>query len=322
VLSHKNIQANRFQLSACVDFTSVDIVFNALPLFHSFGLTGGMLLPVLSGLKVFLYPSPLHYRIIPELSYDTNATILFGTDTFLSGYAKLAHPYDFYSIRYVFSGAEKLKEETRKLWSEKFGVRIFEGYGTTETSPVIATNTPMHNRPGTVGRLLPAIHYKLEEVAGITEGQRLLVKGPNIMLGYLRAENPGVIDPPPAGWYDTGDIVSIDNDGYLKILGRAKRFAKIGGEMISLPAVENYLNQLWPTFQHAVISIPDAKKGEQLVLVTTNPQAAREEILTFAKANSIPEIMIPKKIITLDKLPLLGTGKTDYVAITKLVAEM
>ena len=212
VLSHENIQANRFQLSSRIDFRSKDVVFNALPIFHSFGLTVGTLLPILAGIKTFFYSSPLHYRIVPELVYDTNATIMFGTNTFLSNYARFAHAYDFYSVRYIFAGAEKLDEETRKVWSEKFGVRIFEGYGTTETSPAISTNTPMHNKPGTVGRLMPGIKFKLEEIEGITDGKKLLVKGPNVMKGYLLASNLGVIIPPQDGWYDTGDIVAIDDN--------------------------------------------------------------------------------------------------------------
>ncbi|MDG1858232.1 MAG: AMP-binding protein, partial [Emcibacteraceae bacterium] len=261
VLSHKNIQSNRYQLSARVDFTPSDCVFNALPIFHSFGLTGGLLLPILSGLKIFLYPSPLHYRIVPELIYDSNATIMFGTDTFLSGYARFAHPYDFYSMRYVFAGAEKLKPETKSLWAEKYGVRILEGYGATETSPVLSVNTAMQAKNSTVGRLLPGIEYKLEDVPGIEIGGRLIVKGPNVMKGYLRAENPGVLEKPKDGWYDTGDIVEIDDEGYITIAGRAKRFAKIAGEMVSLTAVEGIVSALWPEDGHAVVALPDPKKG-------------------------------------------------------------
>lgn len=319
VLSHANIQANRFQLSSVVDFTASDKVFNALPIFHSFGLTGGMLLPLLSGLEVFLYPSPLHYRIIPELVYDTNSTILFGTDTFLSSYAKYAHPYDFYSIRYVFAGAEKLREETRVVWAQKFGVRIFEGYGATETSPVLATNTPMQNKVGTVGRFLPGIEYKIEPVPGIEDGGLLKVYGPNIMKGYLLDKQPGVLIPPSQGWYDTGDIVSIDNEGFVTIKGRVKRFAKIAGEMVSLTMVEQQINSLWPEHQHAVISIPDAKKGEQLILVTTHSEATREAMVTHLKNNRIAEIAIPKTILIHPAMPLLGTGKIDYVSIKKIV---
>ncbi len=319
VLSHINIQANRYQLGACVDFTPIDIAFNALPLFHSFGLTGGMLLPVLSGLKVFFYPSPLHYRIVPELTYDTNATILFGTDTFLNGYAKYAHPYDFYSVRYVFAGAEKLRDETRKIWMHKFGVRILEGYGATETAPVLAANTPMYNQVGSVGRLLPGISYKLEPVEGVVDGYRFIVSGPNVMLGYLRTTNPGVLEPPPDGWYDTGDIVDMDDAGFITIKGRAKRFAKVGGEMVSLTAVENYISEIWPHIPNAVVAIPDIKKGEQLILITTSAEITREAIVSHFRKEGISEIHIPKKIMRIDKLPVLGTGKTDYVTLLKNV---
>jgi len=321
VLSHNNLQANIMQLGSRIDFSPLDKVFNSLPVFHSFGLTGGTLLPILSGMKIFFYPSPLHYRIVPELIYDTNSTIMFGTDTFLTGYARFAHAYDFYSLRYIFAGAEKLHEETRKVWSEKYGVRIFEGYGATETSPALTSNTPMHNKPGTVGRLLPAIDYKLEEVPGIDQGGKLLVSGPNILHGYLFADEPGKVQPPEDNWYDTGDIVEVDEEGFISIKGRAKRFAKIAGEMVSLTAVETYLNDLWPDNHHAIISIPDKKKGEQLVLVTDLEDANRTPIVTYAQKNGISELSIPRKIKIVDKVPILGTGKTDYVSIGEMVKE-
>lgn len=321
VLSHKNFQSNRYQLNARVDFGPSDIVFNALPVFHSFGLTGATLLPILSGIRTFLYPSPLHYKIVPMLSYDVNSTIMFGTDTFLSNYARFAHPYDFYSVRYVFAGAEKLREETRKKWSEKFGVRIFEGYGATETAPVISTNVPMQNKTGTVGRLLPSIKYKLEPVEGVTEGGRLWVKGPNVMMGYLFADNPGVLVPPENSWYDTGDIVEFDTEDYIQIKGRAKRFAKVAGEMVSLGAVEEYICKIWPDHQHAIISTPDPKKGEKLILASTSPHAERSIILKYFRENGIGEINMPKQIHIMDKLPLLGPGKTDYVSLKALFME-
>lgn len=321
VLSHQNIQSNRFQLSSRVDFSSRDTVFNALPIFHSFGLTGGTLLPLLSGIKTFFYPSPLHYRIVPELVYDTNATIMFGTNTFLANYARFANAYDFYSIRYVFAGAEKLDEETRKIWSEKFGVRIFEGYGATETSPALSTNTPMHNKPGTVGRLMPGVKFKLEEIPGITDGKKLLVSGPNVMKGYLLAANPGVIVPPQDGWYDTGDIVAIDEKGYISIKGRAKRFAKVAGEMVSLTAAEANVGKLSPSFAHAIVAVADAKKGEQLVLMTTDFALKRSDISSYFKQVGFTELAVPKDIIAVEKLPLLGTGKVDYVAVKESVSK-
>ena len=319
VLSHVNIQANRYQLASRIDFGPKDIVFNALPIFHSFGLTGGALLPLLSGVRTFLYPSPLHYRIVPELIYDSSATIMFGTDTFLAGYARFANPYDFYSIRYAFAGAEKLKDETRKLWSDKYGVRIFEGYGATETSPGISINTPMHYKTGTVGRLLPGIEYHLEKVQGIEEGGRLIISGPNIMKGYLMPNNPGVLVATEKNTYDTGDIVDFDDEGYVSIKGRVKRFAKIAGEMISLTAVETFISELWQDQNHVVVTIPDAKKGEALVLVTDYADAKRTEISAYAKKHGISELSVPKNIKIIGAVPLLGTGKTNYVAVQELV---
>ena len=319
VLSHGNLLANRHQLAAVIDFNPTDIVFNALPMFHSFGLTAGTLLPMLSGVKTFVYPSPLHYRIVPALVYDTNATIMFGTDTFLMGYAQVAHPYDFYSVRYIFAGAEKVKAETKRIWADNFGLRILEGYGATETSPVISTNTPMHFKAGTVGRFMPGMTYELEPVPGIEQGGRLTVSGPNVMLGYLREENPGVLEEPENGRYDTGDIVSIDDHGFVTIQGRVKRFAKIAGEMISLSAVESYVNAVWSEHMHAVVSIPDPRRGEQLVLVTEKADASREPLLAYAKDQGIAEIMVPKTIRIVDRMPVLGTGKLDYVGVKNLV---
>jgi acyl-[acyl-carrier-protein]-phospholipid O-acyltransferase / long-chain-fatty-acid--[acyl-carrier-protein] ligase len=321
VLSHKNIQTNRGQLASRIDFGPSDIVFNALPIFHSFGLTAGTLLPMLSGVKVFFYPSPLHYRIIPELVYDTNSTIMFGTSTFLQNYAKYAHPYDFYSIRYIFSGAEKLKEEVYRLWLEKFGIKIFEGYGATETSPIISANTPMHSKFGSVGRIMPGMVAKLEEVAGVTEGKRLFVSGDNIMLGYILHEKPGVLTPLKDAIYDTGDIVYIDDEDYIYIKGRAKRFAKIAGEMVSLTAVEGFISALWPNFIHAVLSTPDDRKGEQLILVTTNKDAVKQEISNYAQNEKIGKLSVPANIIIVDKIPLLGTGKTDYIILQQQIIE-
>lgn len=325
VLSHRNILANGVQLSTRIDFTAHDIIFNALPMFHSFGLTAGTLLPLLSGMKAFFYPTPLHYRIVPEMVYETNATIMFGTNTFLKGYARFAHPYDFYSIRYVFAGAEKVHADTRNIWSERFGIRILEGYGATETSPVLASNTPMENKAGTVGQFIPGVEYKLMPVPGVKNGGRLVVKGDNVMLGYLLHDRPGSIQTPSAelglGSYDTGDIVSIDTEGFITIQGRAKRFAKIGGEMVSLTAVEEFVSRTWCDRIHAVVSIADEYRGEQLVLVTNMQQTDRGQLVSAARAEGLAEINIPKRILSVKDVPLLGTGKTNYPAVTELVMQ-
>jgi acyl-[acyl-carrier-protein]-phospholipid O-acyltransferase / long-chain-fatty-acid--[acyl-carrier-protein] ligase len=246
---------------------------------------------------------------------------MFGTNTFLSGYARVANPYDFYSVRYVFAGAERIKDETRQTWMEKFGLRILEGYGATETAPALATNTAMMYRAGTVGRLLPGIEHRLEKIEGVERGGRLQVKGPNVMLGYLKVEQPGVLQPPKDGWYDTGDIVDIDADGFITILGRAKRFAKIAGEMVPLGAVEDFILKVWPDKAHAVVALPDSRKGEALVLVTEHKEAERSALGAAARQHGVPELFVPRAIVTVDKLPLLGTGKADYMAARKLAEE-
>ena len=322
VLSYRNILSNVAQAEARIDFGRDDRLFMALPAFHSFGFMGGIVLPLISGVPTYLYPSPLHYRTVPELVYGICATYMFGTDTFLAGYARMANPYDFRSLRYIVAGAEAIKEATRRIYLEKFGLRILEGYGVTETSPVLALNTPMFNKFGTVGRLMPGMEARLENVPGVEDGAgRLFVAGPNVMLGYLRADNPGVLEPPPEGWYDTGDIVAIDDQGYIAIKGRAKRFAKIGGEMISLAAVEMLAAELWPSYNSAVVAVPDARKGERLVLVTDKHSATRADFQAYARGKHASELMFPSEVIILDKLPLLGSGKPDLVTLQKFVSE-
>jgi acyl-[acyl-carrier-protein]-phospholipid O-acyltransferase/long-chain-fatty-acid--[acyl-carrier-protein] ligase len=321
VLSHRNMLANAAQAAARIDFGREDKVFNVLPMFHSFGLTVGTMLPLVSGVPIYLYPSPLHYRTVVELIYGVNATIMFGTDTFLTGYARVAHPYDFRSVRYILAGAEPVKEATRRTYMEKFGLRILEGYGVTETAPALALNTPMFNKSGTVGRILPGMQVRLEKVEGVEEGGRLCVSGPNVMLGYLKVDNPGVLEKPPEGWHDTGDIVTIDEQGFVTIRGRAKRFAKIGGEMISFAAVEALAAELWPQAPSAVAAVPDARKGERLILVTQQKDATRAQFQQFARAKHASELMVPSEVWVLDKLPLLGSGKVDMVAVAKHVHE-
>jgi acyl-[acyl-carrier-protein]-phospholipid O-acyltransferase/long-chain-fatty-acid--[acyl-carrier-protein] ligase len=321
VLSHRNMLANAAQAAARIDFSREDKVFNVLPVFHSFGLTVGVMLPLVFGVRVYLYPSPLHYRTVAELIYGVNATIMFGTDTFLAGYARVAHPYDFRSLRYILAGAEPVKESTRRTYMEKFGLRILEGYGVTETAPALALNTPMFNKFGTVGRILPGMEARLEKVEGVEEGGRLYVRGPNVMLGYLKVDNPGVLERPPEGWHDTGDIVSIDEQGFVTIRGRARRFAKVGGEMISLAAVEALASDLWPNALSAVVALPDPRKGERLILLTQQKGATRSDFQSFAKAKHASDLMIPAEVWLVEKLPVLGTGKVDMMAVAKLVEE-
>lgn len=324
VLSHRALLANVAQVRAVIDMHPTDKVFNALPMFHSFGLTGGTLMPILTGMSVFLYPSPLHYRIIPELIYDRNCTLLFGTSTFLGNYAKFAHPYDFYRLRYVVAGAEKVTEDVRSAWFDKFGIRILDGYGATETAPVLAVNTPMAFRKGTVGQILPGIESRIVPVPGIERGGMLHVRGPNLMSGYLRFERPGMIEPPHSdlgnGWYETGDVVEQDNEGFITIVGRVKRFAKVAGEMVPLELVEKIAVAASNGNQHAATTLPDTRRGESIVLFSTDPALTREALQQAAQAGGHPEIAVPRTIVAVETLPLLGTGKVDYVALQKMAA--
>lgn len=320
-LTNTNLVSNARQIYAHADgmLSPADTVMNPLPMFHSFGLTAATLMPVLNGLKTVLYPSPLHYKQVPKLIGDTKATVLFATDTFLQGYGRAASDGELNSVRFVIAGAERVKDATRAMWS-KTGTTILEGYGATECSPVLACNLPSGNRPGSVGRLIPGIEPRLHPVEGITEGGKLVVRGPNVMAGYILAERPGVLVKPEGGWHDTGDIVTIE-DGFVTIRGRAKRFAKIAGEMVSLAAVEMLAQDVWPDNQHVVISLPDPKKGEQLVLVTDNPLAQRGELLAHAQTEGVPELWVPRSIQIVEQIPVLGSGKVDLAATHTLARQ-
>jgi len=321
VLTNANLVSNIAQSIAQLSTVLLpgEILLNPLPMFHSFGLTAGTFVPLFSGVKCALYPSPLHYKQIPKFIEKVKATLMVSTDTFLAGYARAAEPGQLASLRYAVAGAEKVKEPTRELWSQT-GAEILEGYGVTETSPVLAVNVPEDNRHGTVGRLLPGIETRLEPVPGLNEGKRLFVRGPNVMAGYIFADNPGIIVSPKDGWHDTGDIVSID-DGFVRICGRAKRFAKLGGEMVSLGAIETLACGLWNDAQHVCLSFPDPRKGEQLLLVTDKAAANKDELLAYARQEGFPELWVPKSILVVSAVPLLATGKVDLQATVEMARQ-
>lgn len=323
VLSHWAILSDIEQVFSIIDVSRADKILSAMPVFHSFGLTAGFMLPVVSGIRLFLYPSPLHYSIVPELFYDRDATVMFATPTFLKHYAKRAHPYDFRKVKMLLGGAEKLTDEIRNTYMDKFGVRVLEGYGATECAPVIAVNTAMRYKAGTVGEILPLMEWKLEKVPGIEEGGLLHVKGPNVMLGYWRESNPCVLEPPQSvfgpGWYATGDLAVVDDDGFLQLRGRVKRFAKVAGEMISLEVVEKIAETASPKHIHGAVNRPDPGRGEMIVLCTQDKDLKRDQLQAAARELGAPELAIPRRIVYIDKIPLLGTGKKDYPKLTQLV---
>jgi len=320
-LSHFNILANVEQVRAHIPLFVTDVLFNPLPTFHSFGLTVGALMPLYLGIQTVMHPTPRQPHEIVRRIAERKATILLSTDTFVSQYARAAEPGAFDSLRLAVCGAERVRDETRALMRRFGKTELLEGYGVTETSPVLAANQPGANRSGTVGHMIPGIETRLEPVEGIRGAGRLFVRGPNIMLGYLKPDAPGEIVPPEDGWHDTGDIVAFDDDGYLAIRGRLKRFAKIGGETVSLTAIENCAAALWPDYAHAAIAVPDDRKGEQIVLVSTYPDANRGQLLAWMQNHGVPELAAPRRFMAVGEIPVLGTGKTDYMAVKKLVGE-
>jgi acyl-[acyl-carrier-protein]-phospholipid O-acyltransferase/long-chain-fatty-acid--[acyl-carrier-protein] ligase len=293
-----------------------------LPTFHCFGLLAGVFLPLFTGHKTFLFPSPMQVKEIPKLIKETGANVFFATDTFAQQYARNAADEDMKCIRLMVLGAERVKEETREVYMRRFGVELLEGYGATEASPLISINVPGRNKHGSVGQFVPGIEWRLEPVPGIEGGQKLYVRGPNVMRGYLDPLKPFGIDLLPQGWHDTGDVVDVDSDGYIRILGRVKRFAKIGGEMVSLNAVEGYASQLWAGAMHAAISMPDTRKGERIVLFTNQKGAEASAFVAWCKENGVQDIAVPKRIVYVEDIPVLGTGKTDYVALGRMAADL
>ncbi|MDR2098416.1 MAG: AMP-binding protein [Rickettsiales bacterium] len=323
-LSHYNIMSSVCQTVSMLSFGPSDTWFNALPMFHSFGLTVCTLAPFMVGAKIFMYPTPLHYRVIPEICYSIGATVMAGTNTFLKNYAKHAHPYDFATLRILINGAEILRDDTKALWMEKFGVRVIQGYGATETSPLITINSPAYNRSGSIGKFPPGIEYRLKKLDGVAEGGELVVKGDNVMMGYMKLDNPGVVVPPKDGWYETGDVVYVDADGYVFIKDRIKRFAKIAGEMVSLTNVESLAKEAFAShddLEVAAVAIPHETKGEQVVLAATMPGLDLSVIAEYAKRQGIYELYVPKAFMHVDAIPILKTGKRDYAGLRALVME-
>lgn len=319
ILTHDHIYANIQQAMSVMDLDHRDRMLNPLPMFHSFGLTIGTFLPILSGISLVIYPSPIQYKVIPELVYQEDITLLLSTPTFLNGYGKNADPYDLHTLRYAIAGAENVKEETKELFYEKFGIRILEGYGATEASPLVALNTPIYTKAGSVGKLIPGLQFKVEKVEGIENGGSLLIKGPNVMKGYL-IHGKGFV--PHEEWYNTGDVVEIDELDYVTIKSRLKRFAKVGGEMVSLNLVEKIAMESYDEISFAAVSVPDKRKGEKIILFTSLEDVNIKDLKKYIKTEKYSPLLTPTEIVKIDEIPLLGSGKTDYVSLENRAANL
>jgi acyl-[acyl-carrier-protein]-phospholipid O-acyltransferase / long-chain-fatty-acid--[acyl-carrier-protein] ligase len=322
VLSHANLLASQVQLNAAISFSPEDKVFHALPLFHVLGLCTATLVPLLSGIPVFLYPVALHYRRIVQMIKQQKSTILFGTDALLMGYAAAASKVDYNSLRYVFSGADALQKRTVDYYRSRFQLTIYEGYGATETSGPIAVNTPDHHLLGSVGQLLPGLNAQWHKVTGCRDAAHLFVSGPNVMLGYVDAKDPKKISSLVGGWYQTGDLAVIDQSGFIKLKGRLKRFIKVGGEMISLSSIESYALDLWPDHHHVAIARRHDQHKAFVLLFSSCATASKTAWRIYAQEKKIAPLYWPKRIHCVDQMPLLASGKVDFAALNRLCDDL
>jgi len=324
-LSHKNIMANIVSCSQCFAFSADDVFLSTLPYFHVFGLTVNFWIPIYHGARILTYANPLDYRKICEICRDNGATLLIGTPAFFWGYLRKSEKGDFASLRIALVGADKCPEPLREAFQEKHEMPLYEGYGATECAPVISTNVPEFNRPGSVGKPIPGVqvrieHYATGEECPPGEDGRILVKGDNVMMGYYDDFEQTSLHM-RGGWYDTGDMGNIDDDGYLWHVGRVKRFVKIGGEMVSLVKIESILEKLIPEdVQCCVVEIPDSTKGARIVAVTT--QQIEEKPVLKKLAEQLPKIALPKQFLVIEDVPKMGSGKLDFRSLTNIVKEI
>jgi acyl-[acyl-carrier-protein]-phospholipid O-acyltransferase/long-chain-fatty-acid--[acyl-carrier-protein] ligase len=321
-LTHRNIGSNINDVPEVVGISDKDIIMSILPMFHVFGNTVDFWLPMLTGMTAVTYANPLDYKIIPKIIKEQKVTLIAGTPVFFLGYLRESEPGDFESVRLMIAGADKTPDSLREGYRKKHGIELLEGYGTTETSPVVSVNRPDMNRPGSIGPLLPSVKVKIADIAtgkALPAGKegKILVKGDLVMKGYyddieetaLRIED---------GWYDTGDMGYMDEDGFLWHRGRLKRFVKIGGEMVSLVRTESVLQDLLPEGENCcIVEIPDSVKGAKLLAAVTVSVNDKEMINKMRE--KLPAIAIPSQFITFDDLPKMGSGKVDFRTVTDII---
>jgi len=325
-LSHKNILHNVRSIPSFIGISTEDMMLSNLPLFHVFGITVVFWLPIYLGASLVAYPNPLDYSIISALARKYKPTVMAGTPAFYYGYLKKSKPGDFSSLRIAVAGADKLPQHIYDGFLKKHNVKIYEGYGTTETSPVISVNTPQHHKIGSVGKLLPGvqikiIHSETEEELGRGKEGKILIKGDLVMEGYL-----GDLEETSLhirkGWYDTGDMGVFDEDGFLWHRGRLKRFVKIGGEMVSLVKVESVLEKYLPEDTVCcVVDVPNPTKGADIVAAIATSDIDKKKIIKQL-AKELPSIAVPKEIYYIEDIPMMGSGKVNFREVEKICREM
>ena len=324
-LSHKNIASNIESFAGYIHITDSDIILANLVFFHVFGLTVNLWVTFYMGMTMVAYANPLDFQTISRIAREEKPTVMVGTPSFFWGYLHKSEPGDFKSLRLMVAGADKCPDALRAGWKEKHGVTLLEGYGATETSPVISVNSPEMNRPGSTGKLIPGVQVKIENFetgddCPVGQTGKIMVKGDLVMKGYY--DDPELTDDAIfEGWYNTGDMGFFDSEGYLWHAGRFKRFVKIGGEMVSLVKVENTLEKFLPVGVNCcVVEVHDEKKGASIV-ATVSIEVNKTEILRKMGAE-LPNIALPRQFIVIKDLPMMGTGKIDFRSVAKIVQEI
>jgi len=325
-LTHRNIMHNVTTVPKIVYLSSNDIFITNLPYFHVFGLTINLWLPLYLGGSIVGVPNPLDYKNLCEAIKKYRVTVMVGTPTFFWGYLKKGEKGTFSSLRLAIAGADKLQPRIRQAYKEKHNLTLYEGYGTTETSPVISTNLPDRDRPGSVGQPLPGVQVRIidietgRELPRGSEG-KILVKGDLVMKGYLHdlEETSFRIRE---GWYDTGDVGILDEDNYLWHRGRLKRFVKIGGEMVSLVKVESLLENIIPEEAVCcVVDVPNLEKGADIVACVTTESIDKKDMVKYLR-DKLPPIAVPKEFYVMEELPMMSSGKVDFRQVEILCRQM
>ncbi len=337
-LSHTNIISNLSALAGVLDINNDDVIVGYLPFFHAFGFCGHFLMPLFKGSGVVYHPNPVESRKIGELIAKHQCTVLFATPSFLNGYIKKCNADQLRSLRLVIAGAEKLQLTTAKKFQKKFDLTPIEGFGATELSPVATVNISdckedlgkRCGKLGSVGKAIPGISIKIvhpetKEELDINEEGLMLVQGSNVMKGYLgnpELTNKVIVD----GWYNTGDIAKIDDDGFVFVTGRYSRFSKIAGEMVPHTGVENIIIEIVNSDEVMLVvtAIPDIAKGEKLIVIHTKLKIEASKIVSELRNRGLPNLWIPKAtdFYEVETVPLLGSGKIDLSRLNALAKEL